>query len=110
MTRIKTPWLVRPVQWTPELAKRAVIWLSEKVGKAILRLETGDFFEHHLYDLVYSYNGVDDLLHQVFEDLRTRVYYRDQLPEELQGDLLQSAPGRRRDLYGRNAGQAGPQR
>ncbi len=81
LTRIKTPWLVRPVEWTPELAKRAVIWLSEKVGKAILRLETGDFFEHHLYDLVYSYNGVDDLLHEVFEDLRTRVYYRDQLPK-----------------------------
>jgi glucosamine-6-phosphate deaminase len=80
LTRIKTPWLVQNVEWTPDLVKRAVIWLSEKLGKAILRLEASDFFEHHLYDLVYSHERIDDLLLEVFEGLRTRVRYRDELP------------------------------
>ncbi|MFB6097866.1 MAG: glucosamine-6-phosphate deaminase, partial [Salinibacter sp.] len=34
LTRVKTPWLVREVDWTKQKAKRAVIWLSKKVDKA----------------------------------------------------------------------------
>jgi glucosamine-6-phosphate deaminase len=81
LTRVKTPWLVQHVEWTKDLSKRAVIWLSEQTGKAILRLEATDFFEHHLYDLVFAYDGVDRLLHEVFEDLRTRIRYRPELPK-----------------------------
>ena len=29
LTRIKTPWLLDEVHWTPELTVRAVVWLSE---------------------------------------------------------------------------------
>ncbi|HET6568868.1 MAG TPA: glucosamine-6-phosphate deaminase [Rhodothermales bacterium] len=79
LTREKTPWLVRNVEWTPPMAKRAVIWLSEKLKKAILRLEAPDFFRNHLHDLVHSFPSVDDLTRTVFEDLRQRVLYRDQL-------------------------------
>ena len=79
LTREKTPWLVKRVDWTPEAAKRAVIWLSRKVGKAILRLDASDFHSHHLHDLVHAH-GVDALCQQVFEDLRQRVVYRDRLP------------------------------
>ncbi|MEM6287366.1 MAG: glucosamine-6-phosphate deaminase, partial [Bacteroidota bacterium] len=79
LTREKTPWLVRRVEWTPEAAKRAVIWLSRAVGKAILRLDASDFHRHHLHDLVHTH-GVDDLCQRVFEDLRGRVTYRDRLP------------------------------
>ena len=80
LTREKTPWLVRRVEWTPEAAKRAVIWLSRETGKAILRLDAGDFHRHHLHDLVHASGGVDDLCQRVFEDLRQRVVYRDRLP------------------------------
>lgn len=75
LTRIKTPWLVRDLTWNYDLAKRAVIWLSEKLGKAILRLDAADFHRHHLYGLVTEFPEIDALLLRVFEDLRNRVLY-----------------------------------
>jgi glucosamine-6-phosphate deaminase len=79
-TREKTPWLVREVEWTPEMARRAVIWLSERTEKALLRLDAADFHEHHLHSLVRAYPSVDELCLSVFEDLRRRITYRDGLP------------------------------
>ena len=79
LTREKTPWLVKQVDWTPEMARRAVIWLSEKLGRAIPLLEAADFYRNHLHDLVHQYPSVDDLTRTVFEDLRQRILYRDQL-------------------------------
>src|SRR2546429_4285179 len=37
LTRIKTPWLLEPVEWTPAMAERAVVWLAEQAGKAGLK-------------------------------------------------------------------------
>jgi glucosamine-6-phosphate deaminase len=80
LTREKTPWLVKDVEWKPEMARRAVIWLSEKLGTALLRLEAADFHRNHLHDLVNAYPSVDELCLSVFEDLRSRVKYRRDLP------------------------------
>ncbi|MFT5142284.1 MAG: glucosamine-6-phosphate deaminase [Rhodothermales bacterium] len=80
LTRERTPWLVRPVEWTDALAKRAVIWLAEKVDRAILRLEESDFHRQHLYELVSAWPDTDALCHKVFEDLRQRVFYARKLP------------------------------
>ena len=82
LTRVKTPWLVRRVDWDAGAAKRAVIWLSRKVGKAILRLDEGDFHRHGLHSLANVRGGVDALCRRVFEDLRQRVVYADQLPRD----------------------------
>ncbi len=79
LTRQKTPWLVKYVEWDPLMAKRAVIWLSEKLGKAILTLEESDFYRNNLHELVYAYDNIDNLCRTVFEDLRRRVTYRDGL-------------------------------
>lgn len=79
LTREATPWLVKNVDWTPFMSKRAVIWLSEKLGKAIMTLDESDFYRHHLHSLVYQFNSVDELCRRVFEDLRQRIVYRDQL-------------------------------
>lgn len=77
LTRIKTPWLVRQVEWTPELLRRAVIWLSEMVGKSIMRLDEADFHEHGLHTLTYAQPDIDDLCRDVFEGLRRKIVYRD---------------------------------
>jgi glucosamine-6-phosphate deaminase len=82
LTREKTPWVVSPVEWTATMKKRAVIWLSEKVEKGIQQLDTSDFHRYHLHDLVYSIGNIDELCHDVFEDLRRRVLYRSQLPRD----------------------------
>src|SRR5262245_23071764 len=48
LTAVRCPWLVGPVEWTPALIGRAMIWLSLKVGKALLKLSDNDFREHEL--------------------------------------------------------------
>ena len=82
LTRVKTPWLVRRVDWDPAAAKRAVIWLSREVQKAILRLDAGDFHRHGLHSLANVEGGTDALCRRVFEDLRQRVVYADRLPRK----------------------------
>ena len=82
LTREKTPWLVRRVDWTPEAAKRAVIWLSRETGTAILRLDATHFHRHGLHTLANVPGGVDALCRRVFEDLRQRVIYPDAVPSQ----------------------------
>src|SRR5436190_2634629 len=52
LTRIATPWMVDEVKWTPELMVRAVMWLSSKAEKAILKLTQRDYAEHKMSSLV----------------------------------------------------------
>ena len=69
LTARKTPWLVSRVDWTPEREKRAVIWLSEQVGKPLLKLEAKDFMEHHMHDLVQECGPPEKIRQRVFDDL-----------------------------------------
>lgn len=80
LARERTPWLISEVEWDMKMAKRAIIWLSERVGKAILQLEEADFHNNRLYSLVYAYPDIDELCLRVFDDLRKRIYYQNQLP------------------------------
>ena len=82
LAREKTPWLVREIEWDALMAKRAVIWLSEKLDKAILHLDAADFHRNHLHSLVYAYHDIDELCLEVFEDLRQRIVYRRGLPKK----------------------------
>ena len=52
LTRIKTPWLVKNCIWTDELTIKAVVWLSGKMEKSILKLTDKD----------YNFNGMSSLL------------------------------------------------
>src|SRR5207244_8845121 len=47
----RRPWEVGPIQWTDELIRQAVIWLSLTVGKALLMLDDDDFRDHGLHEL-----------------------------------------------------------
>ncbi|MCS3939860.1 glucosamine-6-phosphate deaminase [Salinibacter ruber] len=79
LTREKMPWRVREVDWTDQKAKRAVIWLSETLDTPIPRLEASDYYQNQLHSLVHRYDDVDDLAREVFEDLRQRITYRENL-------------------------------
>jgi glucosamine-6-phosphate deaminase len=52
LTRFSHPWIVGPVEWTPAMAKRSVLWLAEKVQKPILKLVDADYTEHGMADLL----------------------------------------------------------
>ncbi len=92
LTREQTPWLVSDVEWTLDMAKRAIIWLSERVGKAILQLEEADFHNNRLHSLVYAYPEIDEICVCVFEDLRRRIHYQNQLPERKRVILFSPHP------------------
>ncbi len=73
LTRVKSPWMLDQVSWTPEMTKRAVIWLARKLGKAILKLTDEDFGEHGLQDLLAGQGPAYDINLAVFRDLVGKI-------------------------------------
>ena len=74
LTRYKTPWLVRDCNWTDEsLIYRAVIWLSQKQEKPILKLTNSDYSENGMSDLVTEYDRAYDVNLKVFNRLRHTI-------------------------------------
>ncbi len=73
LTRYKTPWLVGMCNWNDDLICQAVIWLSQKVGKTILRLTDTDYNENHLSDLIIEYASSYDLNIKVHNHLQDTI-------------------------------------
>ena len=73
LTRIATPWLVDEVTWDALLAVRAVVWLSQTVGKAILKLTQQDYADHRLSSLVAVYKSPGEINGFVFNSLGSRI-------------------------------------
>ena len=82
LTRVRTPWLLEAVEWTPELTERAVVWLAEETGKAILKLTGRDYAEHQLSSLLALYGAPGPLNGDVFNRLRDKIRGRARLPRE----------------------------
>src|SRR5216110_2000968 len=80
LTRIKTPWVLGPVEWTPELTERAVVWLAERTGKAILKLTARDYTEHHLSPLLSKHGAAGPINGAIFNRLRDKIRGRRKLP------------------------------
>ena len=82
LTRVATPWLLGPVDWTPDLKVRAVAWLSRQTGKAILKLTQADYAEHHLSSLVARSGTPGALNGEVFNALGAKIRGRSKLPRD----------------------------
>ena len=80
LTRIRTPWLVDDMEWTPHWETEAVIWLSRRTGKPILHLATDDYREHHLGSLVSRHGSAEPLNGQVFNALISKIRGKSRLP------------------------------
>ena len=80
LTRIRTPWVLGPVDWTPPMTERAVVWLAERTGKAILKLTAADYTAHHLSPLLARAGAAGPLNGEVFNRLRDKVRGRRKLP------------------------------
>ena len=79
LTRNATPWLVDEVSWDAALAVRAVVWLSQTVGKAILKLTQQDYAEHRLSSLVAVHGSPGAINGFVFNALGARIRGRSKL-------------------------------
>ncbi|MDR2911908.1 MAG: 6-phosphogluconolactonase [Alistipes sp.] len=73
LTRFKTPWLVGTCDWTPKFIRKAVIWLSQKVGKPVLKLTYKDYTDHSLGQLLDSAGTFDAVNIKVFNDLQHTI-------------------------------------
>ena len=74
LTRYKTPWLVRDCNWTDEsLIYRAVIWLSQKQKKPVLKLTNSDYSENGMSDLVTEFDKAYNINLKVFNKLRHTI-------------------------------------
>ncbi len=70
LTRVKLPWLVGPVRWSPQETRRAVCWLSNSLKRPVLKLTDEDYNEHGLSDLLSEQGPAYQLNIRIFNQLQ----------------------------------------
>ena len=120
LVRFHSPWLAGDVVWTDELIRQAVVWLSDKMSRPILKLSDADYNEEGLQDLLAEHGPAYSINLKVFRYLQSTITgWPGGKPESerLPGDLrrehddifpkrhhpLFPAPRRRRHFHGRDA-------
>jgi glucosamine-6-phosphate deaminase len=73
LTRCQSPWLVGPVTWTPQLERRAVIRVSERVNKPILKLTDEDYNEHGLQELLAARGPAYNINIEIFRTMQDTI-------------------------------------
>jgi glucosamine-6-phosphate deaminase len=73
LTLFRRPWVAGPVEWTPVLIRRSVLWLSMKVGKALLKLSDDDFRDHELFELLREHGPAQALGRRVFGEMMNTI-------------------------------------
>ena len=75
LTAVATPWSIGNVRWTAEQVKRAMLWLSQKTEKALLKLSDEDFREHGLHSLLREHGPASEIGHRVFRWMMDTIEY-----------------------------------
>jgi glucosamine-6-phosphate deaminase len=75
LTFTQTPWVLANVEWTDALIKRAILWLCDKTGKALLKLTDDDFRNHNLHQLLRHHGPAPKIAHHVFQQLTGTITY-----------------------------------
>ncbi|HEX2845450.1 MAG TPA: glucosamine-6-phosphate deaminase [Chitinophagaceae bacterium] len=73
LTRFDLPWLVRDVAWTDELIKKAVVWLSLAIDKAILRLTDEDYNNNGMAQLIAEKGTAYSINIKIFNELQRTI-------------------------------------
>jgi glucosamine-6-phosphate deaminase len=92
LTRVKTPWLLGEIEWTPALELQAVVWLSGATSKSVLKLDDVDYREHHLSALLLRHGSSGALNGAVFNTLSARIRGRSKLPSGMRVILFSPHP------------------
>jgi glucosamine-6-phosphate deaminase len=100
LTRFRTPWLLGSLEdmglsWDRPMTRKATIWLSQTLGKPLLKLTDEDYNEHGLQELVASRGGAYDINIDVFRAMQATITGwpggKPDAPEP--GTMSESAPG-----------------
>lgn len=73
LTRFDTPWLAHDVAWTESLTKKAVVWLSLKLNKAILKLTDDDYNNNGMAELVTEQGPAYNINIKIFNELQRTI-------------------------------------
>lgn len=73
LTRVKTPWLLESIDWPDTLIRKAVVWLSQKLGKPVLKLTNNDYMEHGMGDIITEYGSAYQVNIKVFNELQHTI-------------------------------------
>ena len=73
LTRFRSPWLLGPVEWGPASIRKAVVWLSRKLEKPILKLTDEDYNESGLQDLAAELGPAYEINIDVFRGLTETI-------------------------------------
>jgi glucosamine-6-phosphate deaminase len=73
LTRFDTPWLVSDCVWDNSLKKKAVIWLSNAVGKPILKLTEEDYNNNGMAQLAVEQGPVYQINIDIFNQVQHTI-------------------------------------
>ena len=73
LTRIKTPWLVKPCEWTDALTLKASVWLSQLTQKSILKLTDSDYNNNGMSNLLIEHKSAYNLNIKMFNKLQHTI-------------------------------------
>ena len=73
LTRCCSPWLLGDCQWDDSLIRKAVIWLSQRLKKPILKLTVEDYNEEGLQNLLAKFGAAYDINLAVFRQLQSTI-------------------------------------
>ncbi|PTM12030.1 MAG: glucosamine-6-phosphate deaminase [Bacteroidetes bacterium] len=73
LTRVATPWILGDVDWNQLTIKRAVIWLSQKLNKPILKLTDRDYSDFGMNDLIISDGPAYNINIKIFNKLQHTI-------------------------------------
>ena len=73
LTRVKTPWLVTSCNWTENLKRKAVVWLSETLQKSVLKLTDKDYNTNGMSGLLVEEGTAYDLNIKMFNKLQHSI-------------------------------------
>ncbi|MEE9408926.1 MAG: glucosamine-6-phosphate deaminase [Polaribacter sp.] len=73
LTRVKTPWLVKSCVWDDNLKLKAVTWLSNLLGKPILKLTDKEYNDNGMSGLLTEEGTAYDLNIKMFNKLQHTI-------------------------------------
>ncbi len=73
LTRFDTPWLVKDCVWDAAMKKKAVIWLSGKVNKPILKLVEEDYNNNGMAQLAVEQGPVYQINIDIFRQVQHTI-------------------------------------
>ncbi len=73
LTRVATPWLVSECDWNDALIKKAVLWLSETLDTAVLKLTNEHYNEYGMGNLIAEIGSAEHINLQVFNALQRTI-------------------------------------